>query len=168
MLFSSTRRNRKSLTVSEGLHNDRVQQGHVLSSSDGQFVCSVVVDDLGDSGERRTVFPEDVTAVSRLSELHVHESFATPGTKTNSESDKSNLMLQLRTNSHKDNSIINTKQKTHQAQKGGKRSFKLVYYGVKIISPKSTQGTKKNKYIKKSNIQSQVKYFVLVNPRVKF
>lgn len=50
----------------------------MLSSSDRQPVCSVVVDDLGDGGEGRAVLSEHVTAVCRLSELHVHEALTTP------------------------------------------------------------------------------------------
>lgn len=69
-------------SASEGLHNDGVQQGHVLGSSDGQFVCGVVVDDLGDGAERRTVFTENVAAVCGLGELHVHEALTTPDRKT--------------------------------------------------------------------------------------
>lgn len=65
-------------SVSEGLHYDRIQQGHVLSSSDRQLVCGVVVDDLWDGGEGRAVLPEHVAPVCRLSELHVHEAFAAP------------------------------------------------------------------------------------------
>lgn len=65
--------------MSEGLHDDRVQQGHVLGSSDWQLVCSVVMDDLGDGGEGRAVLPQDETAVCGLGELHVHEALTTPG-----------------------------------------------------------------------------------------
>lgn len=64
--------------MSEGLHYDGVQQGHVLGSSDRQLVCGVVVDDLRDGGERRAVLAEHVSAVCSLSELHVHEAFAAP------------------------------------------------------------------------------------------
>lgn len=64
--------------MSEGLHYDRIQQGHVLSSSDRQLVCSVVVDDLWDGAERRAVLPEHVTPLRRPSELHVHEALTAP------------------------------------------------------------------------------------------
>lgn len=64
--------------MSEGLHYDRIQQGHVLSSSDRQLVCSVVVDDLWDGGERRAVLSKHVTPLCRPSELHVHEALTAP------------------------------------------------------------------------------------------
>ena len=67
-----------SVSRSESLHYDRIQQGHVLGSSDWQLVCSVVVDDLRDGGEGRAVLSEHVTSVCRLSELHVHEALTTP------------------------------------------------------------------------------------------
>lgn len=50
----------------------------MLSSSDWQLVCSVVVDDLGDGGEGRAVFSEHVSPLCRLSELHMHEALTTP------------------------------------------------------------------------------------------
>lgn len=75
-MFSST--SRGSVSVSEGLHDDWVQQGHVLGSSDWQLVCSVVMDDLGDGGEGRAVLPQHETAVCGLGELHVHEALKTP------------------------------------------------------------------------------------------
>lgn len=53
----------------------------MLSSSDWQLVCSVVVDDLRDGGEGRAVLSKHVTAVGRLSELHVHEALTTPDTE---------------------------------------------------------------------------------------
>lgn len=64
--------------MSEGLHDDGVQQGHVLGSSDGQLVRGVVMDDLGDGAEGRAVLPQHVTAVCGLGELHVHEALAAP------------------------------------------------------------------------------------------
>lgn len=64
--------------VSEGLHYDGIQQRHVLGSSDGQLVSSVVVDDLWDGGEGGAVLTKHVTSISRLSKLHVHEAFTTP------------------------------------------------------------------------------------------
>lgn len=67
-----------STSMSEGLHYDRIQQGHMLSSSDWQLVCSVVVDDLRDSREGRAVLSEHVTPICRLGELHVHEALTTP------------------------------------------------------------------------------------------
>lgn len=48
--------------MSEGLHDDGVQQGHVLGPSDGQLVRGVVVDDLGDGGEGGAVLPQHVAA----------------------------------------------------------------------------------------------------------
>lgn len=69
------------MCASEGLHYDRIQQGHVLSASDWQLVCGVVVDDLRDGGERRTVLPKNVVPLCRLGELHVHEAFTTPTRK---------------------------------------------------------------------------------------
>lgn len=66
---------------SEGLHNDGVQQGHVLGSSDGQLVRRVVVDDLGDGGEGGAVLPQHEAAVSGLAELHVHEALTAPDTQ---------------------------------------------------------------------------------------
>lgn len=53
----------------------------MLGSSDWQSVCSVVVDDLGNGEEGGAVLPEDVAAICRLSELHVHETFAAPGSQ---------------------------------------------------------------------------------------
>lgn len=50
----------------------------MLSSSDWQLVCSVVVDDLRDGGEGRAVFSEHVTPIRSLSELHMHEALAAP------------------------------------------------------------------------------------------
>lgn len=50
----------------------------MLSSSDWQLVCSVVVDDLRDSGEGRAVLSEHVAPICRLGELHVHEALTTP------------------------------------------------------------------------------------------
>lgn len=70
-----------SLSVSEGLNYDRIQQGHMLSSSDWQLVCSVVVDDLWDGCEGRAVLSEHVTPICRLGELHVHEALTTPDRK---------------------------------------------------------------------------------------
>lgn len=64
--------------MSEGLHNDRVQQGHVLGSSDGQLVCGVEMDDLWDGREGGAVLPQHVTAVCGLGELHVHEALTAP------------------------------------------------------------------------------------------
>ena len=52
-----------STSVSEGLNYDRVQQGHVLSSSDRQLVCSVVVDDLRDGGEGGAVLSEHIAPI---------------------------------------------------------------------------------------------------------
>lgn len=69
--------------MSEGLHDDRVQQGHVLGSSDGQLVCGVVMDDLWDGGEGGAVLPQHVTAVCGLAELHVHEALTAPGREEN-------------------------------------------------------------------------------------
>lgn len=69
------------MSPSEGLHWDRIQQGHVLGSSDWQLVCRVVGDDLGDGRERRAVLSEDVAAVWGLGELHMHEAFAAPDNK---------------------------------------------------------------------------------------
>lgn len=66
------------MSASEGLHYDGIQQGHVLGTSYWQLVCSVVVDDLGDGEERRTVLPKNVTPVCKLAELHVHEAFTAP------------------------------------------------------------------------------------------
>jgi len=68
-----------SLRASERLHGDRVQERHVLGSSDVQLVCGVVVDDLGDGGEGGAVLPEDVAPLWRASELHVHEALTAPG-----------------------------------------------------------------------------------------
>lgn len=67
--------------MSEGLHDDGVQQGHVLGSSDGQLVCGVVMDDLGNGGEGGAVLPQHVTAIYRLGELHVHEALTAPDRK---------------------------------------------------------------------------------------
>lgn len=50
--------------LSESLHNDRIQQGHVLGSSDGQLVSGVVVDDFGDGAEGRAVLSQHVAPVS--------------------------------------------------------------------------------------------------------
>lgn len=50
----------------------------MLSSSDWQLVCGVVVDDLRDGGEGRAVLPEHIAPVCRLSKLHMHEALATP------------------------------------------------------------------------------------------
>lgn len=66
------------LRMSEGLHYNRIQQGHVFSSSDWQLVCSVVVDDLRDGGERGAVLPQNITSVFTLSELHMHEALTAP------------------------------------------------------------------------------------------
>lgn len=74
-----------SVSVSEGLHYDGIQQGHVLSSSDWQLVCSVVVDDLRDGGEGRAVFSEHVTPVCSLSELHMHEALTAPARERRKE-----------------------------------------------------------------------------------
>lgn len=67
------------VSMSEGLHDDGIQQGHVLSSSDRQLVCGVVVDDLGDGGEGRAVLAEHIAAICGLGELHVHEALTAPG-----------------------------------------------------------------------------------------
>lgn len=69
------------VSVSEGLHYNRIQQGHVLSSSDRQPVCSVVVDDLRYRGEGGAVLPKNVTSIFTLSELHMHEALTAPGRK---------------------------------------------------------------------------------------
>lgn len=53
----------------------------MLGPSYWQLVSSVVVDDLGDGEERRTVLPKNVTPVCRLAELHVHEAFTAPTNK---------------------------------------------------------------------------------------
>ncbi len=82
-----------SVSVSESLHYDGIQQGHVLGSSDRQLVCGVVVDDLGDGGERRAVLSEHVTPLCRLSELHVHEALAAPDRER-----RNNLSLLVRFN----------------------------------------------------------------------
>lgn len=66
------------MRASEGLHNDGVQQGHVLGSSDRQLVRGVVVDDLRDGGEGGAVLAQHEAAVSRLAELHVHEALTAP------------------------------------------------------------------------------------------
>lgn len=50
----------------------------MFGSSDGQPVCGVVVDDLGDGGEGRAVLPEHVAPLCRPSELHMHETFTAP------------------------------------------------------------------------------------------
>ncbi len=60
----------------------------MLSSSDWQLVCGVVVDDLGDGGEGRAVLSEHVASVCRLSELHVHEALTTPDTEREREREK--------------------------------------------------------------------------------
>lgn len=67
--------------MSEGLHDDGVQQGHVLGSSDRQLVCGVVVNDLGDGEEGGAVLPQHVTAICGLGELHVHEALTAPDRK---------------------------------------------------------------------------------------
>lgn len=78
-MFSSTRKEVDGgAWGSEGLHDDGVQQGHVLGSSDGQLVCGVVMDDLRDGGEGGAVLPQHVTAVCGLGELHVHEALTAP------------------------------------------------------------------------------------------
>lgn len=64
--------------MSESLHNDGIQQGHVLRSSDGQLVRGVVVDHFRDGAEGRTVLAQHVASIGRLSELHVHKAFAAP------------------------------------------------------------------------------------------
>lgn len=76
--FSSSRRKSTCALVSESLHYDRIQQGHMLSSSDWELVCSVEMDDLRDGGKGRAVLAEYVTSISRLGELHVHEALTTP------------------------------------------------------------------------------------------
>lgn len=75
--------------LSEGLHDDGVQQGHVLGSSDRQLVCGVVMNDLGDGEEGGAVLPQNVTAVRRLGELHVHEALTAPDRK------EENLLVQF-------------------------------------------------------------------------
>lgn len=51
----------------------------MFSTPDWQLVCSVVVDDLWDGGEGGAVLAKHVTTICKLSELHMHESFAAPG-----------------------------------------------------------------------------------------
>ena len=48
----------------------------MLSSSDWQLMCCVVMDDFRDGAERRAVLAQDVLAILRLAELHVHEPLA--------------------------------------------------------------------------------------------
>lgn len=67
--------------MSEGLHDDGVQQRHVLGSSDRQLVCGVVMNDLGDGEEGGAVLPQHVMANCRLGELHVHEALTAPDRK---------------------------------------------------------------------------------------
>lgn len=81
IVFSSTRGKMRAASLSEGLHDDGVQQGHVLGSSDGQLVCGVVMNDLGDGEEGGAVLPQNVTAVCGLGELHVHEALTAPDGK---------------------------------------------------------------------------------------
>lgn len=82
-MFSSTSRGERGRRGgrSEGLHDDGVQQGHVLGSPDRQLVRGVVVDDFGDGEEGGAVLPQHKAAVSRLAELHVHEALAAPDTE---------------------------------------------------------------------------------------
>lgn len=68
----------EACVVSERLHNDGIQQGHVLRSSDGQLVSGVVVDDFGDGAEWRAVLSQHIASIGRLRELHVHKAFAAP------------------------------------------------------------------------------------------
>lgn len=72
---------RSMCVVSESLHYDGIQQGHVLRSSDGQLVSGVVVDDFRDGAEGRAVLSQHVASISRLRELHVHKAFAAPDGK---------------------------------------------------------------------------------------
>lgn len=53
----------------------------MLGSSDGQLVCGVVMNDLGDGEEGGAVLPQNVTAVRGLGELHVHEALTAPDGK---------------------------------------------------------------------------------------
>lgn len=64
--------------MSESLHNDGIQQRHVLCSSDGKFVSGVKVDNFWDGAEGRAVLAKHIASVSRLCELHVHKAFAAP------------------------------------------------------------------------------------------
>lgn len=51
----------------------------MFGSFDGEFVCGVIVDHFRDGVERRAVLAQDIAAIFRLAELHVHETLAAPG-----------------------------------------------------------------------------------------
>lgn len=67
--------------VSEELVNDRVEQGHVFGTLDGQLVDGVVLYHLGYGGERVAELAEDEATLARRNYLHVHEATGTPGGK---------------------------------------------------------------------------------------
>lgn len=107
------------VSMSEGLHYDRIQQGHVLSSSDRQLVCGVVVDDLGDGGEGRAVLAENITAICGLGELHVHEALTAPDADGDRErggrKDSSGLIgLRSETDAASDQTFTGRKQEDSQ------------------------------------------------------
>lgn len=64
--------------ASERLHQHREEQRQVFGSTDGQFVCGVVMNDFRDGVERRTVLSQDELPITRLRELHMHEPVTAP------------------------------------------------------------------------------------------
>lgn len=65
----------------------------MLSSSDWQLVCGVVVDDLWDGGEGRAVLSKHVSPVCRLSEFHMHEALATPESERERKKGKERIII---------------------------------------------------------------------------
>lgn len=66
------------LGQSECLHQDREEQGEVLSTSDWEFVRGVKVDDLWDGVKGWAVLSQNILTIFTPSELHVHETLAAP------------------------------------------------------------------------------------------
>ncbi len=53
----------------------------MFGAPDGKLVDGVVVDHVGDGGERPAELTQDVLTVRRLLDPHVHESMSAPGYK---------------------------------------------------------------------------------------
>lgn len=70
-----------SVSLSEELVDDRVEQGHVFGTLDGQLVDGVVPHHLRYGGERVAELAKDEATLARRNYLHVHEATGTPARK---------------------------------------------------------------------------------------
>ena len=70
------------IMTSQEFAQDRVKEGHMLCSLDGEFVLGIVVNHSWDAFKRLTKLTQDEGTVL-VDDLHVHNSTRTPAKKNN-------------------------------------------------------------------------------------